>query len=269
MIRRTPHGRRAIRRGPQSRWWNPWVSGDRPALPHPARRRRRRPRPRRRVAMAAPGRRRRRSASICATPHIRHDHDVRIAELPGRVAELNAALAAAGPRAGVLPGGEVAETIVERLDDAELRGACRSAAPGAGCSSSRARAAVGLAGRRGRRRSAPAGCAASSPTPSATSRPTSPSGWRLLVAARRARAGHGRARRGAGPAAGMLDLARRASSTSLGSDAHSSRGGRPSPVAARWRGWRGRPVGPTSTGSRATAPRPIVRAGAERRAPPV
>jgi protein-tyrosine phosphatase len=58
---------------------------------------------------------------VCATPHIRHDHDVRIAELPGRVAELNAALQAAGTRARVLPGGEVAETIVERLDDAELR----------------------------------------------------------------------------------------------------------------------------------------------------
>jgi protein-tyrosine phosphatase len=58
---------------------------------------------------------------ICATPHIRHDHDVRIAELPGRVAELNEALRAAGTRARVLPGSEVAETIVERLDDAELR----------------------------------------------------------------------------------------------------------------------------------------------------
>jgi protein-tyrosine phosphatase len=58
---------------------------------------------------------------VCATPHIRHDHDVRIAELPGRVAELNAALRAAGTRARVLPGGEVAETIVERLDDAELK----------------------------------------------------------------------------------------------------------------------------------------------------
>jgi protein-tyrosine phosphatase len=60
-------------------------------------------------------------ALICATPHIRHDHDVRIGELPGRVDALNAALDAASVRARVLPGGEVAETIVERLDDAELR----------------------------------------------------------------------------------------------------------------------------------------------------
>jgi protein-tyrosine phosphatase len=58
---------------------------------------------------------------ICATPHIRHDHDVRIAELPGRVDALNAALVAAGVRARALPGAEVAETIVERLDDAQLR----------------------------------------------------------------------------------------------------------------------------------------------------
>ena len=58
---------------------------------------------------------------ICATPHIRHDHDVRIAELADRVAELNAALRDAGMWARVLPGGEVAETIVEHLDDTELR----------------------------------------------------------------------------------------------------------------------------------------------------
>jgi protein-tyrosine phosphatase len=60
-------------------------------------------------------------ALVCATPHIRHDHDVRIAELVDRVAELNAALEDAGASARVLPGGEVAETIVEQLDDAELR----------------------------------------------------------------------------------------------------------------------------------------------------
>ena len=112
-----PHGRRAIRRGPQSRWWNPWVSGDRPALPHPARasttarstsptasRWRRRPTP---TAYA-----------VCATPHIRHDHDVRIAELPGASPSSTRRSQAAGTRARVLLGREVAETIVERLDDA-------------------------------------------------------------------------------------------------------------------------------------------------------
>lgn len=59
--------------------------------------------------------------AICATPHIRHDHDVRIAEIAGRVESLQAALDRHGTGVRVLPGGEVAETIVERLSDAELR----------------------------------------------------------------------------------------------------------------------------------------------------
>jgi protein-tyrosine phosphatase len=57
---------------------------------------------------------------ICATPHIRHDHDVRIYELPDRVALVNDALDAAGCPVEVLTGGEVAETIVEHLTDDEL-----------------------------------------------------------------------------------------------------------------------------------------------------
>ncbi|HWA54016.1 MAG TPA: CpsB/CapC family capsule biosynthesis tyrosine phosphatase [Solirubrobacterales bacterium] len=57
---------------------------------------------------------------VCATPHIRHDHDVRIEEVAGRVAELNAALAEEGLPVEVLPGGEVAETAVEGLSDEEL-----------------------------------------------------------------------------------------------------------------------------------------------------
>jgi protein-tyrosine phosphatase len=60
-------------------------------------------------------------AAICATPHIRRDHDVRIAELPARVAALNEALAGAGLDIRVLTGGEVAEPIVPHLDDDELR----------------------------------------------------------------------------------------------------------------------------------------------------
>ncbi len=57
---------------------------------------------------------------ICATPHIRHDHDVKIYELPDRVALVGDALAADGCSVQVLPGGEVAETIVEHLTDDEL-----------------------------------------------------------------------------------------------------------------------------------------------------
>jgi tyrosine-protein phosphatase YwqE len=48
-------------------------------------------------------------AAICATPHIRHDHDLRIGELADRVRRLPDAIAGAGLPVTVLPGGEVAE----------------------------------------------------------------------------------------------------------------------------------------------------------------
>jgi protein-tyrosine phosphatase len=60
-------------------------------------------------------------AAVCATPHIRHDHDVRIGELGKRRRRLAAALAAVGVPLEVLAGGEVAEPIAPSLDDAELR----------------------------------------------------------------------------------------------------------------------------------------------------
>jgi protein-tyrosine phosphatase len=59
--------------------------------------------------------------TVCATPHVRHDHDVVVGELPGRVAELNAELERRGVATRVVTGGEVAETSVPGLDDAELR----------------------------------------------------------------------------------------------------------------------------------------------------
>jgi protein-tyrosine phosphatase len=58
--------------------------------------------------------------AICATPHIRHDHDVRIDELAGRVESLNRHLRGEGIPVAVLPGGEVAETAVEGLGKEEL-----------------------------------------------------------------------------------------------------------------------------------------------------
>jgi protein-tyrosine phosphatase len=58
--------------------------------------------------------------AICATPHIRHDHHVRISELPDRLAELSAALRGAGCCTQVLPGGEVAASALDGLDDGEL-----------------------------------------------------------------------------------------------------------------------------------------------------
>lgn len=58
--------------------------------------------------------------AICATPHIRHDHDVRIHEVAGRVDKLNASLREEGVPVVVLQGGEVAETAVEDLSEEEL-----------------------------------------------------------------------------------------------------------------------------------------------------
>jgi protein-tyrosine phosphatase len=59
--------------------------------------------------------------TICATPHIRHDHDVRIGELADRVAELGRAVAAAGLSVKIVTGGEVAEAALGGLTDDELR----------------------------------------------------------------------------------------------------------------------------------------------------
>jgi protein-tyrosine phosphatase len=58
---------------------------------------------------------------VCATPHIRHDHDVRIHELPYRLKQISTAIRAAGCGTGVLLGGEVAVTALGGLDDDELR----------------------------------------------------------------------------------------------------------------------------------------------------
>lgn len=58
--------------------------------------------------------------AVCATPHVRHDHDVRIEEVAGRVEALNERLRAEGVPVAVLQGGEVAETAVEGLSEEEL-----------------------------------------------------------------------------------------------------------------------------------------------------
>jgi len=58
--------------------------------------------------------------AVCATPHIRHDHDVRVEGLADRVGALNAHLREEGISVEVLGGGEVAETAVEGLGEEEL-----------------------------------------------------------------------------------------------------------------------------------------------------
>ena len=59
-------------------------------------------------------------AAVCATPHIRHDHDVHIAEIASRVAQLQGQLTEQGVAVTVLPGGEVAQTAAHNLTDDEL-----------------------------------------------------------------------------------------------------------------------------------------------------
>lgn len=57
---------------------------------------------------------------VCATPHIRHDHDVRIEELADRVDALNEELRRQEVPVRVARGGEVAETALAGLDATEL-----------------------------------------------------------------------------------------------------------------------------------------------------
>ncbi len=59
--------------------------------------------------------------AVCATPHIRHDHDVRIVEIAERVASLQAVLDDAGVPVRVLPGGELAQSAAASLSARELR----------------------------------------------------------------------------------------------------------------------------------------------------
>ena len=61
--------------------------------------------------------------TVCATPHIRHDHDVVIGELAGRVSALNAEMDRRGVEVRIAGGAEVAETAISGLDDEELRDA--------------------------------------------------------------------------------------------------------------------------------------------------
>jgi protein-tyrosine phosphatase len=60
-------------------------------------------------------------AVVCATPHIRPDHNVRIEEIASRVGALQQELADRGVGVSVVPGGELAQTEADRLTDPQLR----------------------------------------------------------------------------------------------------------------------------------------------------
>ncbi len=58
---------------------------------------------------------------ICATPHIRPDHLVRVAELPSRLAALQQELRRRELDVQIAPGAEIAQTTAAGLTDTELR----------------------------------------------------------------------------------------------------------------------------------------------------
>lgn len=61
-------------------------------------------------------------AVVCATPHIRDDHDVRIEELPARVAELQAAIDGEGVPVHIELGAEVSQRAAEASEASALHG---------------------------------------------------------------------------------------------------------------------------------------------------
>jgi len=58
---------------------------------------------------------------VCATPHVRGDHDVRIEELPERLEALQLALEEAGIALRIASGGEVSALLADSLSDRHLR----------------------------------------------------------------------------------------------------------------------------------------------------
>ena len=58
---------------------------------------------------------------VCATPHIRPDHLVRVEELPSRVAALQLELRRRKLDLQISPGAEIAQATAARLSDTELR----------------------------------------------------------------------------------------------------------------------------------------------------
>ncbi len=60
-------------------------------------------------------------AVVCATPHIRHDHEVRSEEIAARVADVQKHVAAEGLKLRIAPGGELAQTEADRISDDQLR----------------------------------------------------------------------------------------------------------------------------------------------------
>ncbi len=163
--------------------------------------------------------------AVCATPHIRHDHDVVVAEIEGRVADLNQALARQDLPVEILTGGEVSETVAAGLTDAELRvlslggGGWVLLEPAPGPLSDSLERCVGLLGARGHR------CIVAHPERHVAADMFE----RLERLVRNGALVQATADplTAASTAEGMAELARRGLVHVLGSDSHSARFGRP------------------------------------------
>lgn len=167
--------------------------------------------------------------TICATPHIRHDHDVLVHELAGRTAELNAELARRGVAVEVIAAGEVAETAVAGLDEAELRAVALGGRwillePAPGPLGDSLGGAVERLGGLGYR--SLIAHPERHPAPDMAARLAGLVEAGCLVQATAALIAEGPA------AEAMLDLARRGLLHVLGSDSHSARAGRPVRLSA-------------------------------------
>ncbi|HTZ64802.1 MAG TPA: CpsB/CapC family capsule biosynthesis tyrosine phosphatase [Solirubrobacteraceae bacterium] len=64
---------------------------------------------------------------VCATPHVRGDHDVRIEQLPDRVLALQRALDDTQIELRVVPGGEISALVADSLSERHLRALCLGA----------------------------------------------------------------------------------------------------------------------------------------------
>lgn len=67
---------------------------------------------------------------VCATPHLREDHDVRLEEIPERTASLQRTLDEHGVEVRIVPAAELAQPTAEDLDAAGLRLAAYGAGGG-------------------------------------------------------------------------------------------------------------------------------------------